>query len=953
MCPTQQRFLFTQQQVLNIAFAWRDLIVTPMTHKVSKDALYLVDGSAYIFRAYHALPPMTRKDGTPIGAVLGFTNMFVKILKEFDAGAVAVIFDAARKNFRNDIYEDYKANRDDPPEDLIPQFPLIREATEAFGLPALELEGYEADDLIATYTKLAEKEGRDVVIVSSDKDLMQLIRPGVCMLDPMKGTLMGEDDVMKKFGVAPDKVVDVQALTGDSIDNVPGVPGIGVKTAALLINEYGDLETLLERAGEIKQNKRRESLIEYADQARISKKLVTLDANVDLPITIEGLSLENPFTEKLTAFLEEQGFKSVIARLGHEVSQSDNSDESTGDAPAPLEFPSISDNKYICIDTEEALVKWIERANKSPQIAIDTETTSLTPAKADLIGISAAITPGEAIYIPLGHGQGETDLFGNGGDSYIKQIAKDKALALLKPLLEDESILKIGQNIKYDLQLFMKHGISVKNMDDTMLLSYVLDGSSHSHGMDNLSKMYLDHTPIPYKDVVGTGKSQIGFDAVPIEKATAYAAEDADITLRLWHILKPRLAQEKMVRVYEDIERPLIPVIAEMELNGIKIDRAILKEMSTRFGKRLVELEGEIHKLAGHEFNVASPKQLGVVLFEEMGLEGGKKTKSGDWSTSADILEKLASNKNEFAEKILEYRQLSKLKSTYTDALQDQINHTTGRVHTSFHMAGTSTGRLSSSDPNIQNIPIRTQEGREIRTAFVAEDGCVLLSIDYSQIELRLAAILADIKKLKQAFQNGDDIHAATASEVFDVPMSEMTSDIRRKAKAINFGIIYGISAWGLARQLDIEASEASEYIKAYFARFPELANYMEEKKQEARDKGYVKTYFGRKCFADGIHDKNQARRSFAERAAINAPLQGTAADIMKLAMHKIFKALKEKKLDTKLLLQVHDELILEVPEKEVDTVTALVKGIMESVVRFDIPLIAEAGTAHSWAEAH
>ena len=953
MCPTQRQFLFTQQQVLNIAFAWRDLIVTPMTHKVSKDALYLVDGSAYIFRAYHALPPMTRKDGTPIGAVLGFTNMFVKLLKEFDAGAVAVIFDAARKNFRNDIYEDYKANRDDPPEDLIPQFPLIREATEAFGLPALELEGYEADDLIATYTKLAEKEGREVVIVSSDKDLMQLIRPGVCMLDPMKGTLMGEDDVMKKFGVTPDKVVDVQALTGDSIDNVPGVPGIGVKTAALLINEYGDLETLLKRAEEIKQNKRRESLIEYADQARISKKLVTLDANVDLPITIEGLSLENPFTEKLTAFLEEQGFKSVIARLGQEVSQSDNTDESTGDTPAPLEFPSISDNKYICIDTEEALVEWIEHANQSPQIAIDTETTSLTPAKADLIGISAAITPGEAIYIPLGHGQGETDLFGNGGDSDIKQIAKDKALALLKPLLEDESILKIGQNIKYDLQLFMKHGISVKNMDDTMLLSYVLDGSSHSHGMDNLSKIYLDHTPIPYKDVVGTGKSQIGFDAVPIEKATAYAAEDADITLRLWHILKPRLAQEKMVRVYEDIERPLIPVIAEMELNGIKIDRAILKEMSTRFGKRLVELEGEIHKLAGHEFNVASPKQLGVVLFEEMGLEGGKKTKSGDWSTSADILEKLASNKNEFAEKILEYRQLSKLKSTYTDALQDQINHTTGRVHTSFHMAGTSTGRLSSSDPNIQNIPIRTQEGREIRTAFVAEDGCVLLSIDYSQIELRLAAILANIKKLKQAFQNGDDIHAATASEVFDVPMSEMTSDIRRKAKAINFGIIYGISAWGLARQLDIEASEASEYIKAYFARFPELANYMEEKKQEARDKGYVQTYFGRKCFADGIHDKNQARRSFAERAAINAPLQGTAADIMKLAMHKIFKALKKETLKTKLLLQVHDELILEVPEKEVDTVTALVKGIMESVVKFDIPLIAEAGTAHSWAEAH
>lgn len=919
------------------------------------DALYLVDGSGFIFRAYHALPPLTRKDGTPVGAVLGFTNMFVKLLKDFDAGAVAVIFDAKRKNFRNDIYADYKANRDETPEDLIPQFPLIREATEAFGLPSLELEGYEADDLIATYAKLAEAEGREVVIVSSDKDLMQLIRPGVRMLDPMKGNLMDEEDVMKKFGVTPDKVVDVQALAGDSIDNVPGVPGIGIKTAALLINEYGSLEELLDRAGEIKQPKRRESLQEHAEMARISKELVKLDDNVELPISIEGLKLENPFTDKLTDFLTEQGFKSVAARLGTTLSEEqDNNSSEPGEVAAPqTNFPKIRDNKYVCISDEVTLKKWIEKASVAPHFAIDTETTSLTPAKAKLIGISLCIEPGEAAYIPVAHGCGETDLFGSSDNQDIKQIPPERTFELLKPLLEDDSVLKIGQNIKYDMQMFLKHGIEIKAYDDTMLLSYVLDGSSHSHSMDELSKMYLDHTPIPYKEVAGTGKSQISFAEVPLDKATDYAAEDADITLRLWHILKPRLTAENMVSVYENIERPLVPVIAQMELNGIKVDPQILKEMSTRFGKRLIELEKEIHKLAGHEFNVASPKQLGTVLFDEMGLEGGKKTKTGDWSTSADVLEQLAANGNELVDKVLEHRQLSKLKSTYTDSLQNEINPETGCVHTSFHMAGTSTGRLSSSDPNLQNIPIRTQEGREIRTAFIAEEGHTLLSVDYSQIELRLAAEIADIIKLKKAFLSGEDIHAATASEVFDVPMKDMTPDIRRKAKAINFGIIYGISAWGLARQLGIEPAEASQYIKAYFARFPELADYMEAKKAEARENGYVKTLFGRKCYTGSIHDKNAARRNFAERAAINAPLQGTAADIMKLAMNDIPAALKEAGLNAKLLLQVHDELILEVPNSEIDKTDKLVREVMENIVDFEIPLVAESGTAQSWAEAH
>ncbi len=928
-------------------------------------ALFLVDGSGFIFRAYHALPPLTRKDGTPVGAVLGFTNMFMKLLTDYKAGAVAVIFDAARTNFRNEIYDQYKANRDETPEDLVPQFPLIREATEAFGLPSLELEGYEADDLIATYARLAEEEGRPVVIVSSDKDLMQLVRDNVCMMDPMKGSFVCAPEVMDKFGVTPDKVVDVQALCGDSIDNVPGVPGIGIKTAALLINEYGDLETLLERAEEIPQNKRRETLIENAEMARISKKLVTLDDKVDVPVSIEGLKLEDPFTDKLVEFLQDQGFKSVVTRLRSMMDLPESETESTGPEGSAAQdsetgrpvfipkMPPVKDNKYVLVDTEQLLTEWVEKLSQAKHFAIDTETTSLTPAKAELVGISLSVEPGEAAYIPLGHKSRKTDLFDDGDGNDCVQLPMETVLSALKPILENPAILKIGQNIKYDLQMFMKHGITPQALDDTMLISYVLDGSSHAHGMDYLSDTLLGHKPIPFKDVVGTGKKQICFSETELEKALPYAAEDADITLRIWHMLKPRLVAEKMVYVYETIERPLIPVIAEMELNGIKVDRNVLHEMSTRFGKKLAELETEIHKLAGHEFNVASPKQLGQVLFDEMGLKGGKKTKTGDWSTGAALLEKLANEGHEIVVKVMEHRQLSKLKSTYTDALQEQINPDTGRVHTSFHMAGTSTGRLSSSDPNLQNIPIRTEEGREIRTAFVAEDGYKLISIDYSQIELRLAAQMADIKRLKSAFQSGADIHAATASEVFDVPLDEMTSEIRRRAKAINFGIIYGISAWGLAKQLDIEPGEAGDYIKAYFKRFPELANFMEAKKEEARSKGYVQTLFGRKCYTPGIDDKNGGIRSFAERAAINAPLQGTAADIMKLAMNDIPKALSDNNLKARLLLQVHDELILEVPEAELEKTQKIVAEVMENVAQFDIPLTAEGGIGESWAEAH
>jgi DNA polymerase I len=928
------------------------------------DELFLVDGSGFIFRAYYAMAyggrsPMTNPEGVPVGAVYGFTNMLLKMLKDYHAPYMAVIFDAARENFRNEIYPEYKANRDETPEDLIPQFPLIRDATKAFDLPALELEGYEADDLIAAYTKLARAKGKKVVIVSSDKDLMQLVGEGVRMLDPMKGEFIGPDQVFEKFGVTPDKVVDVQALAGDSTDNVPGVPGIGIKTAAQLINEYGDLETLLARAGEIKQDKRRVTILANIENARISKRLVQLDANAPVPLPLDQLKTHDPDKPALVDFLRTHDFKSILKRVdvpGGALAASSPTPV-TPTVSAPIQAKKIDDipiakNKYMLINDEKVLKEWIAQAYEEGALCIDTETTGLTPAMADLVGISIAITPGHAAYVPVGH-TFEMDLLGD-SKNQIKQLPLPRALELLKPLLEDESVLKIAHNMKYDWQMFAKHGIRMNPCDDTMLISYVLHGSAHSHGMDFLSEKFLAHKPIAYEDVAGKGKNQVSFDKVDIMKALDYAAEDADITLRLHRLLKPRLAHDKMLSVYENIERPLVTVIAEMELTGIRVDPKTLRDMSNAFGKKLVLLEAEIYKLVGHEFNVSSPKQVGTVLFEEMGLDSGRKTsKGGAASTAVDVLEKLADQGHEIVKKILEHRQLSKLKSTYTDALQEAINSKTGRVHTSFSMAHTSTGRLASSDPNLQNIPIKTEEGRKIREAFVADEGHVLLSVDYSQVELRLAAALAGVEALKQAFKEKKDIHAITASQVFGIPLDKITPEIRRNAKAVNFGIIYGISGFGLGKQLGISNSEASEFIRAYLARFKELQHFMESAKDEARKNGFVKTYFGRKCIITYINDKNAGWRAGAERQAINAPLQGTAADIMKIAMVRLPEALKKEKLKAKMLLQVHDELVFEVPKSELEKTKAIITDIMENVVDIGVPLDVEAGSGATWGSAH
>jgi DNA polymerase-1 len=784
------------------------------------------------------------------------------------------------------------------------------------------------------------------------------------MFDPMKYKYMGEDEVLEKFGVTPDKVTDVQALAGDSSDNVPGVPGIGIKTAAQLINEYGDLETLLKRAPEIKQQKRRESLIENAGLARISKKLVHLDDSVKPPVALDDLKIKHPDTEKLYGFLREQGFKSVLARMEKQFG-GDNTNRHAGPVPASKEPPQqvrggVAEG-YELVQTEAALKRWIDAATETGYVAVDTETTSLTPSKAKLVGISMSTAEGNGCYIPLQHrnpeGYSESFDFSmkeKTAAPELKQLPVEKALRLLKPMLEDPSVLKIGHNIKYDLQLFMQYDIDVSPIDDTMLLSYVLDGSSHGHGMDELAQTFLSHNTIKYEEVTGSGKSQVLFDLVPLDKALQYAAEDADITFRLHELFKPRLAQEHMVTVYETLERPLAPIVAAMEFTGIRIDQKILKGLSTDFAKSIAELETKIQDMAGQSFNVGSPKQLGDVLFGSMGLPGGKKTKTGAWSTSADTLEILAEQGHEIVDKVLEWRELSKLKSTYADALPEAVNPKTGRIHTSFSMAGTNTGRLSSSDPNLQNIPIKTDNGKKIRAAFVPEKGFELLSVDYSQVELRLAAELGDIKALKQAFHDGVDIHAATASQVFGVPLGQMTPDIRRQAKAINFGIIYGISGFGLARQLGIPQGEAADYIKKYLARFPELKNFMDAAKEYARKHGYVKTFYGRKCFIRGINDKNQGIRQFAERQAINAPLQGTAADIMKRAMIAIKPALLDAKLGARMLLQVHDELLFEVPVKEKAETEALVKKIMESAgLGIGVPLHVEAGWGDNWAAAH
>ncbi|MBT5039511.1 MAG: DNA polymerase I [Rhodospirillaceae bacterium] len=906
--------------------------------------LVLIDGSGFIFRAFHGLPPMTRPDGTPVNAVLGFTNMLWKILRDSEAEYFAVIFDTARKTFRSDIYPEYKAHRPPPPDELIPQFDLVREATQAFNVPSLEMRGYEADDLIATYTRLAREAGMHVTIVSSDKDLMQLVEDHqVVMLDHFKNREIDAEGVQEKFGVGPERVIDVQALAGDSSDNVPGVPGIGVKTAAQLINEYGDLDALLARAEEIKQPKRRQNLIDHADLARVSRDLVTLRQDVPDLEPLENLAMREIEPETLMAFLKEQGFNSAITRIGSQLGMKEGAAAGVP-APAPPE-----ESEYSLVQSAEALETWIQLAREAGTVAFDTETTSLDAGRAELVGFSLSVKPGEACYVPLAHRA--TDLLA--GAETFEQIPMAEALTLLKPLLEDPAILKIGQNIKYDMRIMAHHGIEIAPIDDSMLLSYVLDGGLHGHGMDELSTLHFDHKPIPFKQVAGTGKNQITFDQVPLAEACDYAAEDADITLRLHQLLKPRLVAEHMVTLYERLERPLAPVLARMEMAGIKVERAALARLSEDFAARIAVFETEIHALAGRPFTIGSPKQLGEILFDEMAIEGGKKGKSGAYATGADVLEGLAAQGHDLPARVLDWRQLSKLKSTYTDALLGHINPKTGRVHTSYSMTGASTGRLSSNDPNLQNIPVRTEEGRNIRRAFIAEKDHILLSADYSQIELRILAHIAGVDTLKEAFHNGVDIHALTASQVFDTPIEDMDPMVRRSAKAINFGIIYGISPFGLARQLGVAQGEAKAYIEAYFARYPGIKDYMERTKKEAHERGFVATLYGRRIHLPGINEKNPAHRGFSERAAINAPIQGTAADIIKRAMIIMEDALAADGLKARMLLQVHDELIFEVPRDEAEATAALVRRVMESAAHLDVPLIVDTGTADNWAEAH
>jgi DNA polymerase-1 len=953
------------------------------------DHVFLIDGSGYIFRAYHALPPLTRpSDRLPIGAVHGFCNMLWKLLRdtsdEFEPTHFAVIFDYSGKSFRNDIYPEYKAHRPPAPEDLVPQFPIIRDATRAFNVACIEKEGFEADDLIATYTRQAVEAGGEVTIVSSDKDLMQLVQPGVVMVDTMKNKRIGPDEVAERFGLGPDKVIDIQSLAGDSSDNVPGVPGIGIKTAAQLISEYGDLETLLANAGEIKQNKRRENLIEFAEQARISKELVTLRQDVPVDVSLDVTGVRDPVADDLLGFMVEMEFttltKRVAEALGAEApaptkkkpaASAGPANEGNGETDSPEMLATqrasqignlpIDRSTYETVTELGALEEWIKAAKSLGYVALDTETDSLDAMQARLVGVSLATEPGKACYVPLQHGAGEgLDLLGVGD---IKQIPLSDALAALKPLLEDASVLKIGQNLKYDLLVLAQHGITVAPMDDTMLMSYALDAGRGRHGMDELAMRHLGHACIPFKEVVGTGKSALTFDQVPIDKASLYAAEDADITLRLWLLLKPRLAGEQLATVYETLERPLAPVLARMERHGIYVERQVLSRLSGNFAQKLGGLEASIHKVAESDFNIASPRQLGEILFDKMQLPGGKRTKSGQWETGAGVLDDLAGNEDlsdearNFVSEMMEWRQLSKLKSTYTDSLPSHINPQTNRVHTSYAMASTSTGRLASSDPNLQNIPIRTAEGREIRTAFTAEKGNKLISADYSQIELRVLAHMADIGPLKQAFEDGLDIHAMTASEMFGVPVEGMPADVRRRAKAINFGIIYGISAFGLAAQLGISRGEAGDYIKTYFERFPGIRDYMEATKETARNQGYVETLFGRRAHFEDITSKNQQVRSFKERAAINAPIQGSAADIIRRAMVRMEGAFTDTRLSARMLLQVHDELIFEAPEAEVDKTIEVACAVMENspspAVQLNVPLKVDAAAGDHWDEAH
>jgi DNA polymerase-1 len=985
----------------------------PQAAKIVKpgDHVFLVDGSGFIFRAYHALPPLTRKpDNLPVGAVAGFCNMLWKLLKEAEKTEVgvrpthvAVIFDASAKTFRNDLYPAYKAQRPEPPEDLRPQFGLVRHAVRAFCVACVEQLGYEADDLIATYALQARALGADVTIVSSDKDLMQLVGPCVTMYDTMKERRIGPDEVVEKFGVPPERVVDVQALAGDSIDNVPGVPGIGVKTAAGLILEYGDLDGLLARAGEIKQPKRREALMTFAEQARLSRDLVRLDANVPLQVPLAELAVAPLDGGRAVGFLKAMGFNTLTAKVARDtgVDMADiaaaavpvafwppgagpepvlpdlpvaEAAPAVPAAPAPtapasgwtpaglaaaraaaLKTGPIPLDRYETVTSLDRLRAWIADARAEGLVAFDTETTSLDAMQADLVGFSLATRPGHACYVPIAHSDGAEGLFGGG--AVAGQIPLAQALAALKPLLADPGILKICQNLKYDALVLRRHGLDIVGADDTMLMSYALDAGRGGHGMDELSETHLGHKPISYKDVTGTGKAKTSFAEVPLDKATAYAAEDADVTLRLWRVLRPRLAAERMTAVYETLERPLVDVLLRMEARGIRVDRAILARLSGDFAQGLARLEAEIHLLAGETFNIGSPKQMGDILFGKLGLPGAKKTATGAWATGADILEDLAGQGHELPRRILDWRQLSKLKSTYTDALPTFINPTTGRVHTSYALAATTTGRLSSSDPNLQNIPVRTEEGRRIRTAFVATPGAKLVSADYSQIELRLLAHIADIPALKRAFADGVDIHALTASEMFGVAVAGMDPSVRRRAKAINFGIIYGISAFGLANQLGIGREEAGAYIRTYFERFPGIRDYMEATKEACRRDGYVTTLFGRRAHYPDITSKNPAQRAFNERAAINAPIQGSAADIIRRAMIRMEPALDAAGLKAAMLLQVHDELIFEVPEAEVEATLPVVTRVMasaaEPAVALSVRLDVDARAAGNWDEAH
>lgn len=969
------------------------------------DHVVLIDGSAYIFRAYHALPPLTRSsDKLPVGAVAGFCNMLWKLVRAQGFSPkpthLAVVFDKSEQTFRKDIYPLYKAQRPDLPEDLRPQFPLIREATRAFDLACVEQAGFEADDLMATYAEQAKAKGALVTIISSDKDLMQLVDARVRMYDPMKDKAIGPEEVEEKFGVAPGKVVDVQSLAGDSVDNVPGVPGIGIKTAAQLLAEFGDLDTLLARAGEIKQTKRRENLIEFADQARLSRELVTLKRDVALDVPLDDIAVVEPEGKKLIAFLKAMEFTTLTRRVGeafdidigaiepdpglkaggHEsglVTAGLDPDTGASAAPADVDATTpgeaaltpaalsakrqaeaiatpVDRSKYETVRTLERLQDWILDAFDRGIVAIDTETTGLDPLTADLVGLSLAVAPNRACYVPLTHKGGDDGLFSEG--LLPDQIAIADAIDALKPLLEHPGVLKVGQNLKYDWLVLKRWGIEVGPYDDTMLISYVLDAGASPHGMDPLSMRWLGHTPIKYEDVCGKGKGQICFDRAPIDKATDYAAEDADVTLRLWRVLKPRLPAEGKTTVYETLERPLVTVLARMEERGIIIDRQMLSRLSGEFAQGMARLEAEISAMAGESFNPGSPKQLGDILFGKMGLPGGRKTPTGAWSTGADVLDELAEQGHELPRRILDWRQLQKLKSTYTDALPGYAD-ANNRVHTSFALAATTTGRLSSSEPNLQNIPVRTEEGRKIRKAFIAAPGHKLISADYSQIELRLLAEIAEVPALRQAFQDGLDIHAMTASEMFGVPIEGMPSEVRRRAKAINFGIIYGISAFGLANQLSIPREEAGAYIKRYFERFPGIRAYMDETRNFAREHGYVETLFGRRCHYPDINAKNPSIRAFNERAAINARLQGSAADIIRRAMVGMEGALEAANLSARMLLQVHDELIFEVPDAEIEATIPVVRAVMERAplpaVALRVPLKVDARAAENWDEAH